>query len=103
MTRATALLALLFTVACEGTREPELLVLPEFVVLPNVGDTVRMDVVFTGTNVSGPSAALRRFSSGDATIARVDARGLVFGVARGETFIRVTAVDRTVTVPVRVE
>jgi hypothetical protein len=62
-----------------------------------------MDVVFTGTNVSGPSAGLRRFSSGDATIARVDSDGLVFGVARGETFVQVTAVDRTVTVPVRVE
>jgi uncharacterized protein YjdB len=102
MRRAITVVVALFAVACVEFTEPELLVLPETLVLRAVGDTARLDVVFTGTNVGGRNAGLRRFSSDDATIARVNADGVVRGVSPGQTIVRVTSLDRSVAVPVRV-
>jgi hypothetical protein len=102
MRRLSVLASFVLLAGCE-LNEPELLVTPSAVVFDAVGDTVAATTVFTGTSLAGPGAAIRRWATRDASIARVTSDGGIVSIGNGETEITLTAFDRVVSVPVRVQ
>src|SRR5690606_34418787 len=68
------------------------------------GDAPRQQLLVSATAEREIDATHNsKFSSGDPSIALVDAAGLVTGIKDGETVIRVTVKDQTREVPVRVQ